>query len=155
MNITRFTDYSLRVLIYLAVHKDELVTIKAIADCYDISKNHLMKVVQALSAKGFLTAIRGKNGGIKLSRTPKEINIGGLIRMLEQDSTLVECFGPDNRCAITPACQLKHMFAEALEAFFTSLDAYTLADVVDKASQIQLDFLLAATPSDTSLINHL
>ena len=155
MNITRFTDYSLRVLIYLSLHEDELATIKDVAGCYGISKNHLMKVVQELSAKEYLVATRGKNGGIKLSCPPEQINIGKLVRMIEQDSTLVECFGPDNQCVITPACQLKRMFAEALESFFQSLERYTLADLVDKTSRNQLNLLLASDDSDSPLSNKL
>ncbi|MGB0899767.1 MAG: RrF2 family transcriptional regulator [Psychrobium sp.] len=130
MNVTRFTDYSMRVLIYLAVKDSELVTIKEIAQSYDISKNHLMKVVQELNHKSYVTAIRGKNGGIKLAKSPDEINIGDVIRSVEQGSQLVECFGDNNICVITPACQLKTMLAEALEQFFLKLDEYTLADLI-------------------------
>lgn len=138
MNITRFTDYSLRVLIYLSLHKEQLVTIKEVADSYGISKNHLMKVVQELSLKGYITSIRGKNGGIKLSRAPSLINVGELVRLNEQGSTLVECLGEDNQCVITPACQLKHMLAEAMECFFQSLEQYTLADLVKGPDKEQL-----------------
>lgn len=130
MNVTRFTDYSMRVLIYLAVNDSELVTIKEIAQSYDISKNHLMKVVQELNHKSYITAIRGKNGGLKLATSPDEINIGEVIRSIEQGSQLVECFGDNNICVITPACQLKTMLAEALEQFFLKLDEYTLADLI-------------------------
>lgn len=138
MNITRFTDYSLRVLIYLSLNDKELVTIQAVADCYGISKNHLMKVVQDLSTKGYLTATRGKNGGIKLGRAPSDINVGTLVRMIEQDSVLVECFGTGNQCVITPACQLKNMLAEAMESFFKTLEQYTLADLVSGPDKKQL-----------------
>jgi len=143
MNITRFTDYSLRVLIYLSLHNEELVTIKEVADIYGISKNHLMKVVQELSTKGYLHSLRGKNGGIKLGREPSDINVGELVRMLEQDSTLVECFGNDNQCVITAACQLKYVFAEAMESFFKSLDCYTLADLVKEPYKKQLGIIFA------------
>ncbi|PCK07302.1 MAG: Rrf2 family transcriptional regulator [Alteromonadaceae bacterium] len=142
MNIKRFTDYSLRVLIYLALKENELVTIKEVADNYQISKNHLMKVVQELNSKGFIVATRGNNGGIKLSRPPKEINIGELVRMTEQDSPLVECFGPDNQCVIAPACQLKNILNEALNSFFTSLEQYTLADILGGENQDELKVLL-------------
>jgi len=156
MNITRFTDYSLRVLIYLALHENELVTIKDVAERYGISKNHLMKVVQELSAKGYLVATRGKNGGIKLEQSPSEINIGHLVRMIEQDSTLVECFGTDNQCVITPACQLKRMFAEALNSFFESLERYTLADLIGDQQKQQLNLLLNInTNSATQVITNL
>lgn len=130
MHITRYTDYSLRVLMYAALKKDELSTIREIADSYDISKNHLMKVVQELNNKGYLQAIRGKNGGLRLKGEPEDINLGELVRSTEQDLTLVECFGGNNQCPLTSACRLKGLFAEALEAFFKVLDGYTLADLV-------------------------
>jgi Rrf2 family nitric oxide-sensitive transcriptional repressor len=132
MNVTRFTDYSMRVLIYLTVNNSDLVTIKEIAQSYDISKNHLMKVVQELNHKGYITAIRGKHGGLKLAKAPRDINIGEVIRSIEQGSQLVECFGENNVCVITPACQLKTILAQALEQFFLKLDEFTLADLVNE-----------------------
>lgn len=142
MNVTRFTDYGLRVLIYLAVDPERLVTIKEVAERYAISRNHLMKVVQELSAQNYITALRGKNGGIKLSRPAEQINIGKLVRLLERDTTLVECFGAKNECVITPACQLKMIFDEAMQAFFTSLEAYTLSDLCGTSHHDQLAQLL-------------
>lgn len=142
MHITRYTDYSLRVLMYLAAHTDKLATIRDIAESYDISKNHLMKIVQQLSAKGYIEATRGKNGGIKLALEPKDIKIGKLVRDIEQGSPLVECFGQDNVCVITPACQLKRVLAEALESFFRTLDHYSLADMVPPAQESRLQQLL-------------
>ncbi|MDQ2076411.1 Rrf2 family transcriptional regulator [Marinimicrobium sp. ABcell2] len=130
MRITRYTDYSLRVLMYLALKEEELSTIAEIASSYDISKNHLMKVVQELNNKGYLIATRGKNGGLRLKGNAEDINVGALVRDTEQDLELVECFGNNNHCVITPVCQLKHVLAEALEAFFTTLDQYTLADLL-------------------------
>ncbi len=130
MHITRYTDYSLRVLMYVALKGDELSTIREIAESYDISKNHLMKVVQELNSKGYLHAIRGKNGGLRLRGEARDINLGELVRSTEQDLTLVECFGNSSQCALTPTCQLKGVLGEALEAFFRVLDSYTLADLV-------------------------
>ncbi|TNE62754.1 MAG: Rrf2 family transcriptional regulator [Alphaproteobacteria bacterium] len=129
MHITRYTDYSLRVLMYLAVAGDKTVTIRDIADSYDISRNHLMKIVQELNARGYLKATRGKNGGLKLADKPENIRVGKLVREFEQGAPLVECFGGDNQCVITPACRLKHVFSEALASFFRTLDQYTLADL--------------------------
>ncbi len=143
MNITRFTDYSLRTLIYLALSGERVVTIKEISERYQISKNHLMKIVQELNSLGFLKATRGKNGGLTLGLAPAKINIGALIRTLEQDSKLVECFGSDNQCIITPACQLKMIFAEAIEQFYRTLDQYTLADLVSNQHQNALHSILA------------
>lgn len=138
MRITRYTDYSLRVLIYLALQPDRLATIQGIADSYDISKSHLMKVVHHLTQSGYIQSIRGKNGGLRLNRLPEEINIGVLVRETEQDLNLVECFSDNNQCCITPVCGLKHMLAEALDAFLTTLDQYTLADVLAEKNHPQL-----------------
>ncbi len=149
MNVTRFTDYSLRVLIYLAVNGEKPATIKEVAERYDISKNHLMKVVQELSAQGYVLATRGKNGGIQLAHPPEQINIGALVRLLEKGSNLVECFGSGNQCVITAACQLKRMFGEALESFFATLENYTLADLIQgpMSRSLQQIFVNAAAKS--------
>lgn len=143
MHITRYTDYSLRVLIYLATHTDKLATISEIATSYNISKNHLMKIVQQLNVEGYVLAIRGKNGGIKLNSSPGEINIGSLVRTFEDQTKLVECFGESNQCVITPSCQLKSIFSKALESFYQTLDQYTLADLVGQSQQQKLTDLLA------------
>ena len=92
MHITRYTDFSLRVLIYLAVQGDRLSTIKEIAESYDISKNHLMKIVHQLNRKGYIETVRGKNGGMRLQMAPRDINIGILVRETEEDLNIVECF---------------------------------------------------------------
>ena len=130
MRLTRYTDYCLRVLIYLGVKQDELSTIKEIADRYGISKNHLMKVVYELNQRGHVETIRGKNGGMRLGRPPSEINLGGLIRETENDMALVECFAAGNECRLTPSCVLKSVIYEALQAFLAVLDRYTLQDLL-------------------------
>lgn len=130
MHLTRFTDYSLRVLIYLAVKGEQRSTITEIAERFDISRNHLMKVVQELNRLGYISAIRGKHGGLLLRRDPAEITLGRLVRDTERDLSMVECFGDDNECIITPACRLKPILAEALGAFLTVLDRYTLKDML-------------------------
>ncbi|MBN7770883.1 Rrf2 family transcriptional regulator [Marinobacter daepoensis] len=142
MHITRYTDYSLRVLIYLASEGDRLATIQEIADSYEISKNHLMKVVHQLNKKGYIETIRGKKGGMRLHRDPRDINIGILVRETEQDLSIVECFSSKNNCKITPVCGLKSMFGEALKAFLEVLDRYTLADVIKEQHRPQLLRLL-------------
>ena len=142
MHITRYTDYSLRVLIYLALQQERLVTIQQIADSYDISKNHLMKVVHQLTLKGYIESVRDKNGGLRLHRRPEDINIGVLVRETEQDMNLVECFSSDNQCCITPVCGLKNILAEALRAFLNTLDQYTLADILTERQKPQLLRLL-------------
>jgi len=141
MRITRYTDYSLRVLIYVAVKGEQISTIREIADSFAISKNHLMKVVQELNSKGYLQAVRGKNGGLRLNGQPEDINIGKLVRDIEQDFALVECFDGGN-CHLTPVCRLKGVLAKALNAFFTVLDGYTLADLLPESSRRELVRLL-------------
>lgn len=143
MHITRYTDYSLRVLIYLAIHNDKLCTINDIAQSYQISKNHLMKIVQVLNQQKYLTAIRGKNGGLMLNKPPEEINIGKLVRNFEDKTKLVECFGDNNQCVITPNCQLARIFSEATENFYSTLDTYTLADLVNINNKPQLASILS------------
>ncbi|WP_077530141.1 Rrf2 family transcriptional regulator [Vreelandella utahensis] len=142
MRITGYTDYSLRVLIYLSLQGDRLATIQEVADRYGISKNHLMKVVHQLTRKGYLDSVRGKKGGIRLRLSPSEINLGVLVREMEPDLNLVECFGPDNTCVISPVCSLKGVLGEALNAFLATLDRYTLADIVPGKDVPQLIRLL-------------
>lgn len=142
MHITRYTDYSLRVLIYLAINQEKISTISDIATSYDISKNHLMKIVQQLNQRGYVLATRGKNGGLKLNQPAADINIGSLVREIEDKNKLVECFGEDNKCVITPSCQLKQVFAEAQDNFFKTLDAYTLQDLLGQEQQKGLTELL-------------
>ncbi|AVI61540.1 Rrf2 family transcriptional regulator [Halomonas sp. GFAJ-1] len=130
MHLTRFTDYSIRVLIFLAAKGEERSTIHEIAETFNISRNHLMKIVQALSQKQYVTAIRGKNGGLLLTRDPATIVLGELVREMEHDMALVECFHSDNACTITPACRLQSILKDALSAFLDELDSYTLADLL-------------------------
>ncbi len=143
MHITRYTDYSLRVLIYLSINQHRLSTINEIAQSYDISKNHLMKIVQQLNLKGYIKATRGKHGGVRINHQPSEINIGELVRQFEDKSKLVECFGSGNECVITPSCQLKQVFFKAQESFFKTLDEYTLADLLGGNNPKDLSHLLA------------
>jgi Rrf2 family transcriptional regulator, nitric oxide-sensitive transcriptional repressor len=130
VRLTRYTDYSLRVLIYLATRPDRFGTIQGIADAYGISRNHLMKVVQALNHRGYIDTVRGKGGGMYLRLAPDRIGVGRLVRDMESDLELVECFGTANQCVITPQCVLKGILAEALQAFLDVLDQHTLADLV-------------------------
>jgi Rrf2 family transcriptional regulator, nitric oxide-sensitive transcriptional repressor len=139
MRLTNYTDYSLRVLIFLALKKeDELSTIKEIADTYQISKNHLMKITHDLGKLGLIDTIRGRNGGIRLAMTPSEINLGEVISKTEEDFHIVECFSNEkNDCVITPACKLKHILAEALQAFIHVLKQYTLEDLIQNKDDLQ------------------
>lgn len=142
MQLTQFTDYSIRVLIYLAVHGEKLATIAEIAQRYGISKNHLMKVVQELNARGYVQAIRGKNGGVRLRTSASDINLGKLVHELEGGTSLLECFGRNNTCVITPSCHLRHAFAEALNSFYRTLEEYTLEDLLDDEAQLGLKKIL-------------
>jgi len=142
MQITRYTDYALRVLIYLAVHHDKKTTINDIATNYQISKNHLMKIVQQLNQQGYLLATRGKNGGLTLTKPMSDINIGTLVRFLEDDNKLVTCFTDTAHCIISPSCQLKGVFAQAQENFFKTLDAVTLQDLIPNDKVPSLTYLL-------------
>lgn len=132
MRLTMYTDYSLRVLIYLGLRdREQLSTIQEIADAYQISKNHLMKVTYDLGQYGFIETIRGRGGGIRLAMEPESINIGAVVRKTEEDFHLVECFNPDNNlCKISADCRLKGVLAEALKAYLHVLDQYYLSDVL-------------------------
>jgi Rrf2 family nitric oxide-sensitive transcriptional repressor len=131
MQLTTYTDYSLRVLMYLAVHGGELATIEEIADAYAISRGHLMKVVHQLGLAGYVETVRGRGGGLRLARKPEQIRIGDVVRRTEDNMVLVECFDPkEGNCRIEPACGLRLVLKEALERFFRTLDGYTLADLV-------------------------
>ena len=131
MYLTQHTDYGLRVLIYAAVNDDPLVNIGTIAEAYNISKSHLMKVVTALVKGGFLTSTRGKGGGLRLADTPDKINVGAVVRHLEP-MQIVECMGENNECLITPSCRLAGILSGAIKAFFTHLDGFTLQDLLNK-----------------------
>jgi Rrf2 family nitric oxide-sensitive transcriptional repressor len=131
MRLTSFTDYSLRVLLYLAAHPDNRATIAEIAGAFGISENHLMKVAHFLGKENFLTTSRGKNGGLSLARPAEKINLGQVVRLTEVRALPAECFDRStNTCVITPVCQLKGALMEAVKAFNAALDRYTLADVV-------------------------
>ncbi len=131
MRLTTFSDYSLRVLIYLGVHDDEITTVGQIAQAYGISSNHLMKVVHHLAQGGYIETARGKGGGMRLGLAPDKINIGELVRGTEDNRKLVECFDRDRSdCRIESACVLRGVLGKALDAFYSSLDAYTLADLI-------------------------
>ncbi|WP_315043323.1 RrF2 family transcriptional regulator [Faucicola mancuniensis] len=186
MRITQYSDYALRTLIYLAVKPDKysLANIQDIADSYGISKNHLTKIVHQLSRLGLIESMRGKNGGIRLAKNPKDINIGTVLRQTEADFAVVDCFNPlkstvqpknqandeqfspqkayflqnnitdyvpineklvvkqvddlpePSCCVISPVCQLKPIFFEAIQAFIQVFDRYTLADMIQNQDGI-------------------
>ncbi|MFZ2991077.1 RrF2 family transcriptional regulator [Ideonella sp.] len=130
MRLSEYTDYTLRVLMYCAAHRDRLVTIAELADQHGLSKNHLMKVVNDLARRGLLETTRGRGGGLRLLAEPETIRIGDVVRATETDFRLVECFDPNtNACTLSPSCRLKHLFDEALSSYFRALDGATLADM--------------------------
>jgi len=133
MRLTRYTDYAIRVLLYLARPTEQLCSIAEIARAYGISQNHLMKVVSDLVNAGYLESVRGRYGGIRLARPAAQINIGALIRHTEGDLDLVGC----DTCVVAPACGLTGMLAEALAAFLAVLDRYSLADALDRKGDLQ------------------
>ena len=132
MQLTRLTDYSLRVLMYLAARPDRQGQIEEIATAYNISRGHLMKVVRELAHNGFVDTARGRNGGLQLARPASEIGLGDVVRKTEHNLALVECFGHDPACVIEPACGLHGVLATALEEFFVVLDQYVLSDLVSR-----------------------
>ncbi len=130
MQLTRHTDYSIRVLIFVGLNPDRLVTITEISDAYDISRNHLVKVVHGLSRRGYIETFRGQHGGMKLARDPAEISLGDVVRQTEPFH-LVECFDEmTDTCPITAACVIKGVLIHAQETFLKVLDGYSLADVL-------------------------
>ncbi len=131
MRLTTFTDYSLRVLVFLAADSPRRATIGEIARAFDISENHLMKVVHLLGKEGVLANVRGKGGGLELAKSPSAINVGKVVRMTEGHPVPAECFDRErNACVITPICRLRGVLGEAVRAFYEVLDRYTLADLV-------------------------
>ena len=129
MKLTLYTDYSLRVLLYLAAKPEAAATITEIAEYYNISRNHLVKVVHSLGINEFISTSRGKNGGIRLARPADEILLSDVVNKTEPDMDLLECFNPQtDQCVISPTCRLKSMLYEGRAAFMAVLEQNTLAD---------------------------
>lgn len=147
MRLTRFTDYALRVLMYLAAHPERTCTISEMAGAYGVSQNHLMKIVHQLGKGGYVTGVRGRYGGVRLARPAESINVGAVITFCEtqpgaEGLALLDC----PNCPIAPACGLTKVVDEALAAFFAVLGRYTLADLLAGRSAALLDiFTTAAT----------
>ena len=146
MTLSLFSDYSLRLLMYAAI-KGELFQIEEVTEAYGVSKNHLAKVVQALAKLGYLETRRGRGGGILLAKEPATIRLGALIRATENQPAMVECFDPaTNTCPINGRCQLKGFLAEAMKAFYDSLDQHTLAELVAGRHRKGLERILFPPP---------
>lgn len=144
MRLTLQTDYALRMLMYLAVQGEGRSSIGEIASQYGISENHLMKVTQRLAALGYVDALRGRNGGLKLGLPPEQIRIGDVVRDMEPDFALVECLGTENECVITPVCTLRHALHDAHTKFMGALDSYTLKQLVARPNKIRIALQIVA-----------
>jgi Rrf2 family nitric oxide-sensitive transcriptional repressor len=144
MRLTVYTDYALRMLMYLALKDDGLATIEEIAKGYGISKNHLMKVAHQLGVAGYIETVRGRNGGLRLAKPAKAIGLGEVVRHTEPDMAIVMCFEPVNAdCAVLPYCVLRKALAQARGAFVEVLDDYTLSDLVKPRASLQATLYIA------------
>ena len=131
MQLTVFTDYGLRSLMYLAANPERLCSVKEIAEHYGISRNHLVKVVHRLAQLEYIVSTKGKGGGIRLAGDPRALKLGDLVRVLEPNMNMVECFDREtNTCRIVSGCTLKHFLSDASQAFIDNLNKHTLADAV-------------------------
>ncbi|MDE2343294.1 MAG: Rrf2 family transcriptional regulator [Betaproteobacteria bacterium] len=148
MRLTRYTDFAIRVMLYLAAHEDRLCSIGEIAKAHGISQNHLMKVVSDLAGSGYVQSLRGRSGGLRLARTADQVNIGHMIRHTEGKVDLVGC----GECPLAPACGMVCVFKDAVENFFVTLDQYSLADIMTKGQPERLRLILApgGRPSEQS-----
>ena len=146
MRLKSYTDYALRVLMHLAAQPDRLSSIAEIARTYRISHNHLMKVVHDLRKQGFVDAVRGRSGGIRLARQATEIKVGDVVRHTEGSFDLVDC----GSCVIAPACALTSALHEARGAFMAVLDGYSLADLVEERSTGLRELLASFERKDAS-----
>jgi Rrf2 family transcriptional regulator, nitric oxide-sensitive transcriptional repressor len=137
MKLTAFTDYALRVLIYLAAQPGQRATIAQIATAFDVSEHHLVKVVHFLGKQGWLSNVRGKGGGLELGELPANIVVGRVVRATQGSTQVAECFGETGGdCQIAPDCRLRGVLAEAVAAFHQVLDGYTLADLVRNRQEL-------------------
>ena len=138
MQLTLFSDYALRVLLYLAVHRDELVPVSRMARAYRVSRHHMVKVAQLLVRLELVEAVRGRSGGLRLAQPPSQINLGSVVRRTEPHFDIVECFDDStNTCPISPACNLKGVLFHAQQQFLSVLDNLTLADLLGKEQQLK------------------
>jgi Rrf2 family nitric oxide-sensitive transcriptional repressor len=154
MRLTDYTDYTLRVLMFCALHPGRSITIAELADSHAVSKNHLMKIVNDLARQGLLQTTRGRGGGLRLLKPAAEIRIGDVVRQSETDFRMVECFDAQhNSCTLTAQCQLKQVFKTALNSYLAELDKVTLADITQTRpasatlNVVTLDKIKRSTPA--------
>jgi len=154
MKLTAFTEYSLRVLIYLAAQPQQRATIAEVAGAFEISENHLTKVVHFLGKGGWLANVRGKGGGLELAMPPELVGVGNVVRETEGAALPAECFGDDGgHCSIADICRLRGVLGEAIGAFYSVLDRYTLADLVhnrQSLAKVLFTQQVAAAPASAS-----
>lgn len=138
MRVTLHTNHAMRLLMYCALRPKEPVSIARVAAAYGISENHLTKIAQSLAQGGFVTTVRGRTGGVILAKLPEDINVGEVVRITEENLDLTECFAMlTNTCVLAPECEFRHILSEALKAFMTVLDRYSLADLVRKETPLK------------------
>lgn len=137
MQLTQYTDYALRTLIALGLDPGRKLTVTDISNAYGISRHHLVKVVARLAEAGFVETLRGKGGGMRLARAPREIRIGAVVREMEAELGVVECLSEDGgHCVISPACRLKGLLREATASFLDTLDQHTLEDMLKQPAPV-------------------
>jgi Rrf2 family nitric oxide-sensitive transcriptional repressor len=154
MRLTLHTDFSLRVLIQVGLNDGELTTINDIAESFGISKNHLMKVVNDLSRKGYLETLRGRNGGIRLTRKPRDVNLGEVVRDTEEELAVLGCLQRKGYCNIQRVCALRGIVRDATDAFLAVFDDYTLADLLEPRSPLKSLLLRPSAPEHRSHAAH-
>ena len=147
MQLTKFSDYAMRVLMYAHAARGRRVTIDEMAAAYRISRAHLMKVVNSLTRAGYLTAIRGRSGGLVLARPAEDIRLGEVVRATEPDFAIAECFSTGNQCVITGCCRLPRVLDQAVTAFLAVLDQHTLASVALKPKDFRAVLQTARRPT--------
>lgn len=130
MRLTTLTDYAMRLLMYLAQRPDRLCTIAEVAGSYGVSEAHMMKVTHQLGLAGWIETVRGKGGGMRLAHAPQDISLGAVVRSMEPDFFMVECFSTGNTCVLTGACKLTGVIDGALRSFMDYLDGNSLADIL-------------------------
>ncbi len=138
MRLTAYTDYSLRVLMYLGLRGEKLATISELSETYGLSANHLMKIVHNLGKLGYIETVRGRGGGMRLAGDPEQINLGKVVRQMEPDFAIAECFDAGRHdCVIAPACRLQRVLDQAVRSFLDVLDQHTLADLLQNRTKLR------------------
>lgn len=140
MQLTTHTDLALRVLMHLAINRDELANIKDIAERYNVSRNHLVKVVHKLVKLGFVNSTQGRGGGISIASEPEKISIGNVVRKMESNLEIIDC--EKANCPLLPVCLLKGVLNTAASDFLASLDKHTIADIVSNLNISKIQSLL-------------